>query len=135
MNINTKLIFLASIITCILSFTDIFLMTSYSQLVVKEILIGPDPSRDGDDVYNPNNIAINRGDKVVWINNDFGIHTVTENQGLFGSENLRPDDTFEYTFEDVGTYDYHCKLHPEMIGKIIVNLYGSFYLNSMYMYN
>lgn len=58
---------------------------------------------------------------VIWINKDFGIHTVTENQGLFGSEDLRPDQTFEYTFENGGTYDYHCKLHPEMVGKIIVN--------------
>jgi len=101
--------------------TDIFLITTYAQLVGKEILIGPDQSKDGDDVYNPNNITITTGDKVTWINKDFGIHAVTENQGLFGSEDLRPDQTFEYEFEDIGTYEYHCKLHPDMVGKIIVN--------------
>jgi plastocyanin len=33
------------------------------------------------------------------------------------------DVIFEYTFENGGTYDYHCKLHPEMVGKIIVTYY------------
>jgi plastocyanin len=46
---------------------------------------------------------------------------VTENQELFSSKDLRPDQTFEYTFDDAGIYEYHCKLHPEMVGKIVVN--------------
>lgn len=106
--------------TTLISVANLFQII-FAQNVVNEILIEPDQSKDGDDVYNPNNITINQGDKVMWINKDFGIHTVTENQGLFGSENLRPDETFKYTFEDAGTYDYHCKLHPEMVGKIVVN--------------
>jgi plastocyanin len=100
--------------------TNIFSNDIFAQMAVTEIMIGPDPSKDGDDVYNPDALAINEGDKVVWLNKDFGIHTVTENQGLFGSNNLRPDQMFEYIFDDAGTYDYHCKLHPEMVGKIIV---------------
>ena len=100
MNTITCLLILASIATCSTSVSDNFFITIYAQLVVKEILIGPDQSKGGDDNYKPDNIAINRGDKIMWINKDFGIHTVTENQGLFSSENLRPDETFEYTFED-----------------------------------
>jgi plastocyanin len=92
----------------------------FAQVDALEIVIGPDSSKDGDDVYNPTEITVNLGAKVIWINKDFGIHTVTENQGLFGSKDLRPDQTFEYTFENAGTYDYYCKLHPEMVGKIIV---------------
>lgn len=57
----------------------------------------------------------------MWANKDFGIHTVTDNQGSFSSNDLRPDQTFEHIFNSIGTYDYHCKLHPNMIGKIIVN--------------
>lgn len=121
MNTITNFVILASISTIIISMTDNFLANSYAQSAGKEIVIGPNPSKDGDDVYNPNNITINKGDKVMWINKDFGIHTITENQGLFGSKDLRPDQIFEYTFEDAGTYEYHCKLHPEMVGKIIVN--------------
>ena len=98
-------------------FSRIFLLN----LLLKEILIGPVPSRDGDYVYNPDNLTISKGDKVVWINKDFGTYTITGNKGLFSSENLRPDKTFEYSFEKSGTYEYHCKLHPEMVGKIIIN--------------
>ena len=121
MNSFTNFIFFIFTLTStFMIFTDIYSKNTYAQVVIKEILIGPDASKNGDDVYNPANIAVNKSDKVIWINKDFGIHTVTENQGLFGSEDLRPDQTFEYTFENAGTYDYHCKLHPEMVGKIIV---------------
>ena len=112
---------LATVSTFIISMPDIFLITSYAQPVVKEILIGPDTPKDWDDTYKPDNITINKGDKIMWLNKDFGIHTITENQGLFSSEDLRPDETFEHTFETVGTYDYHCKLHTEMVGIIVVN--------------
>lgn len=108
-------------ITTLMGVTDIFLSNIYSQSYVKEILIGPDPSEDWSDVYKPNAITINKGDKVMWVNMDFGIHTVTDNQGSFGSKDLRPDQTFEYIFNSIGTYDYHCRLHPDMTGKIIVN--------------
>ena len=31
-------------------------------------------------------ITISQGDTVVWTNNDFGIHTVTENNNVFSSK-------------------------------------------------
>ncbi|MDF0680665.1 MAG: cupredoxin domain-containing protein [Candidatus Nitrosocosmicus sp.] len=74
-----------------------------------------------DKAYDPNPLTINQGDRVTWTNKDFGIHTVTEKQELFGSEDLRLDQTFDQTFDSAGTYDYHCKLHTTMTGKIIVN--------------
>src|SRR3712207_4700060 len=91
-------------ITTLMGINDIFLSNIYSQSYVKEILIGPDPSKDGADVYKPNTITINKGDKVMWVNMDFGIHTVTDNQGSFSSKDLRPDQTFEYIFNSIGTY-------------------------------
>ena len=27
---------------------------------------------------------------------------------------------FRHTFEDTGSYRYHCKFHPEMMGRLIV---------------
>jgi plastocyanin len=29
--------------------------------------------------------------------------------------------TFEFTFDESGTYDYFCMVHPWMTGKVIVN--------------
>ncbi|MDN5847825.1 MAG: cupredoxin domain-containing protein [Candidatus Nitrosocosmicus sp.] len=86
-----------------------------------EISIVSDTSTLADKAYDPNPLTINQDDTVTWTNKDFGIHTVTENQELFGSEDLRPDQTFDHTFDSSGTYYYHCKLHPTMTGKIFVN--------------
>ena len=86
-----------------------------------EVSIVSDASTLGDKAYNPNPITISQGDTVTWINTDFGVHTVTENNDIFSSDDLRPDQTFEYVFDQSGTFDYHCKLHPTMTGKVIVN--------------
>lgn len=115
-----SIIFIFFAMTALMSVTTTVSNDLFAQTAVKEIMIGSDSSKDRDDVYNPAEVTIKKDDKVIWINKDFGIHTVTENQGLFSSKDLRPDQTFEHTFENVGTYDYHCKLHPEMVGKIIV---------------
>ena len=64
---------------------------------------------------------MNQSDNVTWTNRDFGIHTVTENHELLSSKDLRPNQTFEYTFDSAGTFDYHRKLHPTVTGKIVVN--------------
>ena len=85
------------------------------------VSIVSDASTMGNKAYNLSPITISQGDTVTWTNEDFGIHTVTENNGIFGSEDLRPDQTFEYTFEESGAFDYHCKLHPMMTGKVVVN--------------
>ncbi|MFA6330221.1 MAG: plastocyanin/azurin family copper-binding protein [Candidatus Micrarchaeia archaeon] len=28
--------------------------------------------------------------------------------------------TFSYTFNDAGSFDYHCAFNPHMVGKIVV---------------
>jgi plastocyanin len=45
---------------------------------------------------------------------------VTDNDSAFDSDALRPEDTFEFTFDKVGTFDYHCAPHPTMVGRIVV---------------
>ncbi len=76
--------------------------------------------------YLPYQIQINAGDTLVWINNDVAVHTVTsgnpsEANGIFNSEMLMPNKTFEYAFTNSGEYDYYCMVHPWMIGKVSVN--------------
>lgn len=60
---------------------------------------------------------------VVWYNNDSVTHTVTARDNLFDSGNLspgEPGDTFQYTFERSGIFEYYCKIHPSMVGEIII---------------
>lgn len=88
--------------------------------------------------FEPGEIEIDAGDTVTWINNDDILHTVTsgvgQKQGVPGvSENkdAKPDGmfdeqmdsvdaTFEFTFEEAGTFDYFCAIHPGMTGKVVV---------------
>lgn len=76
--------------------------------------------------YLPQDITILSGTTVTWSNDDGVMHTVTSGAanssptGLFDSGIMESGDTFEYTFESAGTYDYHCTLHPWAAGVVIV---------------
>ena len=70
--------------------------------------------------FYPEAILVNTGDTVQWNNADTSIHTVTSNNGVFDSGMMMAGDSFEYTFEDSGTFDYVCLLHPWMKGTVKV---------------
>ncbi len=65
-------------------------------------------------------MTIPQGATVRWINKDFVDHTVTSDEGKFASPTLKNEDYFEYTFDTIGTFNYHCTIHPGMNGTIIV---------------
>ncbi|MBZ0177325.1 MAG: PQQ-dependent sugar dehydrogenase, partial [Candidatus Methanoperedens sp.] len=70
--------------------------------------------------FNPANITVLKGTSVTWTNNDVDAHTVTSDTGVFDSGTLNQGNTFEFMFNDTGTFKYHCALHPTMHGEIIV---------------
>ncbi|VVB76261.1 Halocyanin [uncultured archaeon] len=71
--------------------------------------------------FNPAEVTINKGDTVSWLNSDSSQHTVTsDTAGLFDSGFLAKGASFQHTFNEAGTYTYHCSVHPSMSGKIIV---------------
>ncbi|WP_255430754.1 plastocyanin/azurin family copper-binding protein [Candidatus Nitrosopumilus sp. SW] len=77
--------------------------------------------------YLPYTITIFVGDTVQWNNVDTAAHTVTSGSmqdgttGVFDSSLFMAGETFEFTFDKTGTYDYFCMVHPWMTGKVIVN--------------
>ena len=81
---------------------------------------------DGKIFYNPETINISTGTTLEWINEDAAMHTATSgipasgSDGVFDSGILNLGDTYEFTFVDVGNYDYYCILHPWMIGTVNV---------------
>jgi len=81
---------------------------------------------DGKIFYNPKTINISTGTTVEWVNEDAAMHTATSGSptsgadGVFDSEILNIGDTYQFTFVDVGNYDYYCILHPWMIGTVNV---------------
>lgn len=70
--------------------------------------------------YQPDPITIALGTTVVWTNRDEVQHTVVSNDKLFLSPELEANQHFEFTFKKAGTFPYHCSLHPEMKGEVIV---------------
>jgi plastocyanin len=75
--------------------------------------------------YIPSKISIRQGESVTWLNEDAAFHSVTsgtyENpNGLFDSEHLDPNESFTVKFDESGTFDYFCTLHPWMKGKVVV---------------
>ncbi|MEX2016958.1 MAG: cupredoxin family copper-binding protein [Candidatus Pacearchaeota archaeon] len=69
----------------------------------------------------PATMQINVGDTVIWTNQDSTSHTVTSDSGNeLNSPYLSQGQIYSHTFTSSGTFDYHCKPHPSMKGKIIV---------------
>ena len=68
----------------------------------------------------PQTLRVAVGTRVTWTNNDSVNHTITSQDNLFDSGTISKGATFSYIFNQSGTFEYHCKIHPSMTGKIIV---------------
>ena len=77
--------------------------------------------------FSPASLTINAGDTVEWTNVDTAAHTVTGGSpangpsGVFDSSLVMGGASFENTFDEAGSYDYFCMVHPWMVGNIQVN--------------
>ena len=73
-------------------------------------------------VFEPKELVVAAGTTVTWVNADDVPHTVTSTASppLFDSRTMRAGDTFSFEFKAAGTYDYFCKAHPYMTGKVVV---------------
>lgn len=70
--------------------------------------------------FNPAELTVDVGTTVTWSNSDSTTHTVTASGGAFSSGNLKSGQNFGYTFNEPGTFDYGCTIHPDMKGKVVV---------------
>ena len=84
----------------------------------------------GDEAYSPSLLKIKVGSTIKWTNNDNVMHTVTSgtpetpNAGEAFDSGLTtfitPAKTYSHKFTNVGEFSYYCRVHPTMIGKIVV---------------
>ena len=74
-----------------------------------------------DHAFDPAQRNIAPGTRVMFINNDTEPHTATADNGLFDTGELEPGDSSWVSFEGAGTVTYHCELHPDMKGSIVVD--------------
>jgi plastocyanin len=73
-----------------------------------------------DFAYNPATITVPVGTTILWTNKDVAPHTVTGRNGAFNSGTLEQNQTFAFTFNSAGTFDYFCAIHPFMTATVIV---------------
>lgn len=71
--------------------------------------------------FDPAVIDVKVGDTVTWTNKDSANHTVTSTDGSIQSGTMASGQSFSYTFETAGTFDYHCEFHANMSGKVVVS--------------
>jgi plastocyanin len=71
-------------------------------------------------MFKPDTVTVPVGTTVVWQNDDDTPHTVTSVDGTFHSLALDTKDKFSFTFDKAGTFEYFCRLHPRMKGKVVV---------------
>lgn len=68
--------------------------------------------------FSPGTLTVTQGTKVTWTNQDATTHKIKSD--TFNSSDLNQGDTFTFTFNTKGTFDYSCAIHPSMTGKIVV---------------
>jgi plastocyanin len=73
-----------------------------------------------DFAFQPASLEVAAGTTVTWTNNGQARHTATADDGTFDSGRLRPGESFSFTFNTPGTFAYHCDVHPDMTGTIVV---------------
>ncbi len=117
-------------IITMLTFNNSIEKNNDTNLILESDVIMPSKvSRPGceeyDRCYIPSQIVIEPGKQVTWVNEDSAFHSVTsgfygEPTEFFDSGHLDPYQSFSFTFDEIGIYDYYCTLHPWMNGQVIV---------------
>jgi plastocyanin len=70
--------------------------------------------------FDPATVTVNVGDTVTWTNNDSVDHTATANGGSFDTGSIGNGQSDSVTFTAAGNFPYHCSLHPQMTGTVVV---------------
>ena len=89
--------------------------------------------------FKPATLKVLRSTTVTWVNRDADVrHTVTSGSpatdgvpGVSKGKPSRPDGafdgdlpdagaSFEFTFDEAGTYAYFCEVHPSMVAEVVV---------------
>jgi len=70
--------------------------------------------------FDPPKLTVRAGTTVTWTNQDGAPHTITSDAGDWDSGQLSKGQSFSHTFDQAGTFAYHCAVHPTMTGTIVV---------------
>jgi len=68
--------------------------------------------------FKPGTLKVKRGARVTFANTANTTHTASS--GSFDTKRIAPGTAKAVQFNKRGTFAYHCKIHPFMKGKIVV---------------
>jgi plastocyanin len=74
----------------------------------------------GSRAYDPGEVSVSVGGTVTWVNTDTVSHTSTSNGSGWNSGIIAPGRQFSSTFSTRGAFQYHCAIHPGMVGTVVV---------------
>jgi plastocyanin len=70
--------------------------------------------------FEPGTVTVARGSQVRFSNASGTAHTATH-KGSFDTGRIKPGRSVTVRFNRKGTFAYHCKIHPFMKGKVVVD--------------
>jgi len=65
-------------------------------------------------------VVLGENNTVVWKNLDHVSSSVVSDKGFFDSGPIMSNQTWSFTFQKVGSFQYHSEPHPWMKGEVIV---------------
>jgi predicted secreted protein with PEFG-CTERM motif len=86
---------------------------------------------DTNSCFIPNPVTVEVGTIVTWDNTDTAAHTASSGtatdgpSGVFDSSLIMAGQSYSYTTDTVGSFDYFCMVHPWMEGTLIVEEAGA----------
>jgi plastocyanin len=64
--------------------------------------------------FQPPNVSVPAGATVTWVNHDAEPHDATARDDSWRTDTLGQDESESLTFDEPGTWDYYCTIHPYM---------------------
>ena len=70
--------------------------------------------------FQPTTMNVTVGTTLAWTNEDSAPHTATAKNASFDTGRLDNGQSGQVIFDAPGTFDYKCKIHPSMEGRVLV---------------
>lgn len=70
--------------------------------------------------FTPGSIRVGVGATVIWANCGDEAHTSTSDGGAWSSQLISSGFTYSRTFDQAGSFAYHCEPHPFMTATVVV---------------
>jgi plastocyanin len=104
----------------ILAILPAFILSSCEDSKDDDAVLGPNEVAIQSNAFTPLIITVPVNTTIIWTNKDANSHTVTSNDNSFDSGNITTNGTYSHQFTSAGTYQYHCSIHSNMTGTVIV---------------